>query len=275
MSKMVIINADDFGISKGVNRGIEEAHLKGILNSTSLMVNMPQTQDAIKILQNYPNLKRGLHISLIGGKPLSKKEEIPHLVDKKGCFAKRGTHLIWKSLFCGREILEDIKTEIIAQIELMKSFGLQIHHLDSHDYVHIFPPIMNIVIQLARKYQIPRIRYSNQKFIYFPKNPSQCFKSYLISLLSSFSRNKLLKNKISICDNFRGLVESGNLNEASLMAILKTIPVGLNEIVCHPGYVDNELLEIFPVVYNWENELKALTSPRVKSLIHHYGIELI
>ena len=275
MPKMVIINADDLGISKGINRGIAEAHLKGILNSTSLMVNMPHTQGAIQFLNNYPNLRRGLHISLIGGKPLSKKEKIPHLVNKKGYFVKRGTHLIWKLLHSKRGMLKDIETEIRAQIELMKDFGLKIHHLDSHDHVHIFPPIMNIVIQLAKEYQIHWIRCPNQKFIYFPRNSVQCFKSYLISFLSSCSKAKLLKNKISICDNFWGLVEIGNLNEAAMMAIMRSIPDGMNEIVCHPGYVDNELLEIFPSAYNWENELKALKSPNVKSLLHHNGIELI
>ena len=237
------------------------------------MVNMPHTQDAIRILHKLPNLKIGLHISLIGGRPVSKKEGIPHLVDKDGFFPKRGINLIWKSLYSGKRMLKDIAKEIRAQIELMKAFDLKISHIDSHDHIHLFPPIMDVVIQLAGEYQIPRIRYPNQKLVYILKNPSKLFKSYLLSVLAYYSRNKL--NGISICEHFWGLTESGNLNEATLMAILRSLPEGSNEIVCHPGYVDQELLEIFPVIYNWEEEVKALTSSKVKSLIRDYGIELI
>ena len=275
MSKRVIINADDFGISQGVNRGIAETHLNGILTSASLMVNMPHTQDAVQIIKRLPNLKIGLHISLTGGKPVSNREDIPHLVDKNGFFPKRGINLVWKVLYNGDKMLKEIAKEIRAQIKLMKAFGLNINHLDSHDHIHVFPSILDIVIQLAREYSIPRIRYPNQKFIYIFKNPSRLLKSYLLSVLTCCSKNKLNKNGVFTCDCFWGLVESGNLNEATLMAILKALPEGLNEIVCHPGYVDNELLKIFPVVYNWEEELKALTSSKVKSLIKDYGIELI
>ncbi len=275
MPKMLMINADDFGIAEGVNRGIAECHLNGVLNSASLMVNMPYTQDAIQISKQLPHLRIGLHIALVGGRPVSKQKEVPFLIDRNGFFPGRGTDFIIKLLYGGKRMLKDVAKEIRAQIELMKQFGVTISHIDSHDYVHIFPSIMDIVIQLAKEYQISRIRYPDQKVSYASNKPYQNFKRLLLSVLSRLSRNKLRKNGMTICDHCWGLAESGNLNEAALMVILKLLPEGLNEIVCHPGYVDRELLELFPVVYNWEAELKALTSPKVKSLMKHCGIELM
>ena len=275
MSKKVIINADDFGIAEGVNRGIAECHLNGVLNSASLLVNMPGTKDAAELSQKMPGLKIGLHISLIGGQPVSRKEEVPFLVNENGFFPKRGIDFIRKLVYTGTRMLKDVTREIRAQIELMKQFGLKIEHIDSHDHIHIFPSIMEIVIKLAKEYRIPRIRYPNQKVSYAANNFSQYFKGFLLSVLSSFSRNKLHKSGIAVCDHCWGLAESGNLNERALTAILRVLPEGLNEIMCHPGYVDRDLLEVFPVIYNWEEETKALTSSRVKTLMNDCGIELM
>lgn len=273
MDKKVIINADDLGISPGVNRGIVETHLNGILNSASLMVNARYAEDAIGRVRALPDLKMGLHISLISGKPVSPAKEVPTLIDEKGYFPKRGINLICKLLFNGQRMLRDIAKEIRAQIELMESFGLKIEHIDSHDHIHIFPSIMDLVIPLAKEFKIPRIRYANQR-IFVTKNLPAILKSNLLSFLSSFSKARLVNSGIPFCEYSWGIAESGNLDEKALTKIIHSLGEGTNEVVCHPGYVDKELLDIFPVVYHWEEELRALTSPRVKALIRDYGIEL-
>ncbi len=273
MGKKIIINADDLGIAPGVNRGIVEAHLNGVLNSTSLMVNASFTEDAVRKVRQLPDLRVGLHISLIGGKPVCSAKELPTLTDQDGYFPKRGINLIWK-LITGRVRLNDIAKEIRAQIELMKSFGFKIAHIDSHDHVHLFPPIMNIIIPLAKEFKISRIRIANQAIFVNRKLP-QILKSNLLSFLSYYSKKGLVNNNISFCEHSWGFAESGNLDEKALTRIIHSLGEGVNEVFCHPGYVDKELLSIFPVVYHWEEELKALTSPKIKALIVDCGVELL
>lgn len=125
--KRLIVNADDFGLTEGINQGIIMSYEKGIVNSTSLMANMPAFTHAADFVRNSSNIAVGVHLNLFKGKPVSNK--ISSLVNKKGFFYTLPEFI--KRLFCWKIVFEEIETELEMQIEKILAAGLKISHLDS------------------------------------------------------------------------------------------------------------------------------------------------
>ena len=157
-----IINADDFGISPGVNQAISEAHRDGILNSTSIMINLKYVDNALKLAQSMPNLNIGLHINLTNEYALSPREDIYLLVDEKGKFKNGFVNLLFLSLQHPKELKKQVETEIRAQIQKATTLGIKLSHIDSHRHIHMIPAIFDVVKKLADEYKIPRIRVVNE-----------------------------------------------------------------------------------------------------------------
>lgn len=165
-----IINADDYGISLGVNAGIQKAAFEGILNSTSVMINQEYPEkDLAKLIQK-PDFKIGLHINLTNGKALSDKNQIPLLVDEQGQFKHGFLNLFLLGFIHPKELKKQSRIEIESQIQALQKLGVKIAHLDSHRHIHMIPSIFGAVLDLQKKYQIPRVRIINE-------NPIRTMKS--------------------------------------------------------------------------------------------------
>lgn len=157
-----IFNADDFGISRGVNQAIAKAYHEGILNSTSVMINLNYVKEAAELKKDMPDLKVGLHLNLTNEYAVSEAAKIPLLVDENGKFKNGFVNLLLLSFTKPDELRQQVETETRAQLEKAKSMGFDLAHIDSHRHIHHIPLIFQVVRKLAREYHIPRIRIVNE-----------------------------------------------------------------------------------------------------------------
>ncbi len=227
--RKLIINADDFGISKGVSLGIIAAHEDGVLSSTTAMMNMPYVEKALKLAAGYPELGVGIHLVLTTGVPLS--EECKSLVDE---FGKLHTQ---KNGFDHCEVdLVELEKEWEAQIQkFIELAGKLPTHIDSHHHVHLRKNLIDVALKLAQKYDIP-MRQTTQDLTSY--QPVVCFDAMYD-------------------DDVNLEYLSRNLDNAH----------PFQEVMCHPGYLDKYIYENssynIPRIY----ELEFYTSPRLKEYV--------
>ena len=165
MSLKVIFNADDFGISRGVNAAIVEAHSEGILNSTSLMVNQAFAKEAVAAAKKMPDLEVGLHLNLTNEKPASNPQDIPLLVGADGKLKNGFVNLLLLSILHPKKFAAQVETEIRAQVQKYMQTGLKMAHIDGHRHVHLIPAVFKIVRNIQREYNVPRVRVMNENAV--------------------------------------------------------------------------------------------------------------
>jgi predicted glycoside hydrolase/deacetylase ChbG (UPF0249 family) len=164
--KRLIVNADDFGMSRGISDGILLAHRFGFLTSASLMVNMPATDYAVERLATAPALSVGIHLNICRGRPISPGHDVPSLVDATGEF--HSPPVMIRKLWRCQTSTQELETEFHAQIRWMKSRGLQPSHADSHHHMHIYPTAVSAFARAVAAEGIPSIRAS--RFSCWPRN---------------------------------------------------------------------------------------------------------
>lgn len=162
MTLKKIFNADDFGISRGVNAAIEQAYTYGILNSASIMVNQKYAAEAFEMAKNMPNLKTGLHVNLTNEYPAAKAENISLLIGKDGKLKNGFLNLLLLNLFHPRKLQKQAEIEIRAQVNKYLQSGLKLSHLDGHRHVHLIPAIFKAVKKIADEFSVQRIRVMNE-----------------------------------------------------------------------------------------------------------------
>lgn len=178
-----IFNADDFGISKGVNAAIVKAHREGILNSASLMINQKYADEAVKLAKEMPELEIGLHVNLTNEYPAAPAQKIPLLVDEHGKLKNGFVNLLLLSFLKPRQLRQQAETEMRAQIVKYLATGLPLRHLDSHRHVHMIPQIFKAMRKLQKEFEVPRIRVMNENALNtlkYNKNKSWLFDGALI-----------------------------------------------------------------------------------------------
>src|SRR3989344_3397317 len=158
MNKLVVINADDLGFSRGTNIGIEKAHREGVLTSASMMATGPAFAEAVALCKRNPKLGVGVHLSLTLGLSVLPKNRIPDLVDDDRYFYANSGLLLLKTLLMPRKMRKQIVAELDAQIKKIFKAGIKIDHLDSQYHVHCMPLIFSVVCELSEKYKIPVVR---------------------------------------------------------------------------------------------------------------------
>jgi chitin disaccharide deacetylase len=277
MTVLAILNADDFGLSPGINRGIIAAHREGILTSASLMVVGDAFEEAVALAHAHPSLSLGVHLTLVEGVPVLPPQKIPSLVTSDGRFyGSLGTFLL---RWLGRRIqIEEVQREFEAQIERARQCTIQIDKLDGHMHVHLLPGVFETVLALADHYQIPAIRLPTEGALGLDNLTA--FRGYcrraVLTSISALRKPRLAKAGRLYATRCAGIAESGRLTEEGLLRILQGLRPGPTEIMAHPGYSDSTL-DNWPQSrrYKREQELAALTSPRVKALVRKHRIELV
>ncbi len=239
----LIFNADDFGISSGVNQAIFRAHTEGVLNSTSIMITLKYVSEALELAKQMPTLKIGLHGNLTNEYSVLSKDEIPLLVDEKGKFKHGFVNLAILSLLHPKEFKRQVKAEIKAQIDKAISLGINLSHLDSHRHVHMIPSIFKAFMELQREYNIPRLRFVNE-------NPLRTIKS--TNSKEWITDGGLIKNLVLISCAIANKLLWGYKADTYFYSIVNTckisrdkvkniqIPLGYKsvEIGIHPGIPD-------------------------------------
>lgn len=271
----IVVNADDFGLTKGINQGIIEAFRKGIVKSASLMSVGMAYNDAVMLIKENPGLDIGIHLCLTKERPLLKREEIPSLIRKDGHFLSSHLGFVLKFIL-GKSKRAEIEKEFDAQIKRPLEAGIKITHIDSHGYIHMLPKILKVVMRLAKRYDIPFIRYPCERLEASDTKLSRKAIGFIINMFCILTKQNF-KNGFLSTPNFYGFLYSGCLSIKEIKKILESAVLkgGVTELVCHPGIYNSELSEYKDWGYCWEKELKALTSPDINNLIWSLNIKVI
>ena len=276
--KKVIINADDFGLSKGVNEGIILAHQKGILTSTSIMANMPGFAQAVELAKQNERLGVGLHLNIVRGQPLSPVYKVGSLLNKEQNFFSN-IFIILRKLWSKKIKKQEIELEFRAQIEKVLENNLQISHFDSEKHTHCLPALLKIVLKLGKEYNIKRIRYINEYCI--TPRLSQSAKAIFTSLSCLSMKEKIKENGISTPDRSYGICKSGRMSSSRIKKVLTNLKDGVTEIMVHPGFMTQELMDLEKEIGSYyinkyrEKELRALLDEDLKKIISDKEISLI
>ena len=259
--KKLIINSDDYGRTPEISRGVREAHLNGVVTSTTCMMNIPTTaQDVMLALKETPNLGMGVHLVLTMGRPISTPAAVPSIVDENGDFLKY-TPLIEH---LSNLNMDEVTKEWRAQIEaFVQAAGRKPTHLDSHHHSSYFSPaLFRGMLELAKEYGCA-IRFP------FSEVPSELEETakQVPSLIQEFNPRRP--------DVFFANFYDEAATKEQLLNIIASVGEGTSEIMCHPGYVDAAFAK--ESVYNLqrEKELKIITDPSVRQAIESQGIQLI
>lgn len=282
--RRLIINADDLGLTPGVNRAIFESSQRGVVTSATLMANGGAFDDAVRSLQitTPAKLSIGCHLVLVDGEPLSPVERVPSLM--KGTEFRRGIGEL--GLAARRHKLDptEIEAEATAQFKKLWAAGLKPSHFDAHKHAHMFPEILEPALRAARSCNIPAVRNPFE-----PQRPLPLsFLAKYRKLLKRYLQVRLLRTMRSSWlrlvrqaglrtpDGSFGVITTGDVDTTLVRVLLENMPEGTWELVCHPGYNDADLGKVRTRLRDSrDKELSILASPETRSLIDSLGIELI
>jgi len=281
MPSRLILNADDFGLTPGINRAIAELHRAGVLTSATLMATGPAFADAIALAHSLPTLGVGCHIVLTDGTPASLPSEIPTLLGPDRRIFRPTLGSFVRDLLLNRINPAEIAHEAAAQIQLLQRNNIRITHIDTHKHTHLFPAVTRALLTLPG---LPAIRNPFEP-AFARRVTNTSFKrrvqiAILNRLQPTFNR---VAQQIRTTDGTIGVSATGTLNAETLHQLLNALPQeGTYEIVCHPGYNDADLDHVTTRLRaHREIEYQALLTelpkllknPQAPQLIHYGNLE--
>jgi len=277
MTRKIIINADDFGLCRGVNKAVARAHTEGVLTSSTIMVNMPCADQAVELAKSLPNLGVGVHLNLTEGSPVSENNKVKPLCDPRGGFAFSAERLCVLSLF-STKVRTAVKIELSAQVEWLINKGIKPTHLDSHKHIHTFPSIFPIVLELARRFSVPAIRWPLEKQRFSNANWPRPGRKGLIK--SHIIRNMARINRLQDSSSFKtseflGIAHTGRIDVAFFKAAFLHNSAPVVEIMTHPGYAEGLNRTNSRLLEQRRSELEALCSEQTKLYLNKAKIELV
>ena len=284
MPPRLILNADDFGLTPGINRAIAELHHAGVLTSATLMANGPAFDDAVILARANPTLGVGCHIALIDGMPVAHPQSIPSLLGGDGKSLRSTPFDFLQALLRGEIREDDIEREAVAQVQKLQRAGIDVTHLDTHKHTHIFPTVARPLLHLAERTCIGAVRN--------PFEPAWASKLRHGGLLRRLQLKLLRRHHKSFqnipqihhahvltTDGTIGISTTGTLTTITLAALLNALPAeGTFELCCHPGYDDADLTATTTRLRETRNtEREALlqiipnrmSQPNAPALIHY------
>jgi len=256
--KKLVITADDFGFSQGINKAIEECYQKGVLKNASLLANAEEFEKAIKISKKN-KMKIGVHLNIIQGKPLT---SVPNLTDEKGEFISNIYVVLLKSF--SKQNRKAIEKEFRTQIEKILKSGGEIVYLDSHKHLHSFPPIFNIAAKLAKEYGF-KLRL-----------PTHDLRSHPIKVLGRFlftplNKHILKKHELESPETF--ICISG-LPGNTINKFIKKIKIS-GELSAHPGYIEEKIKNKTKLLWERERDMKILMEKKFRNFIYDNQIKIV
>ena len=253
----IIVGADDLGLSPGVTQGILEAHRNGVVRSTSLLVTFPGADEAAALARAEPGLEVGLHVDLVGGRPVRDPAHVRSLVDADGRFHRLPQFTA--RLLSGRIRLAEVAIEVRAQAALAREWGIEPRAWDSHRHTHLMPPASRVVAMVARQEGARYLRRAR------PPRLAATAKAQLLGAASVVSA--LVRRGMPGNDWFVDLTALPKRPDAAAVALYAAYP-GLGEIVAHPGRPDDALRETGDaLVLRRFDDLAVLTDPLLKSAL--------
>jgi chitin disaccharide deacetylase len=286
--RRLIINADDFGLTAGVNRAIAEAHRRGIVTSATLMANSQAFDEAVAIARSATsnNFSVGCHVVLLDGEPLLPATQVPSLLEPKNgasCFRESLNGFAVAS-FRHQLNPEEIEAETASQIARLQASGIQPSHLDTHKHAHMFPGVLRPLLQAAKSKGVGAVRNPFGQVWPLPlasllRTRQVWIRFAQLNVLRNFAgnfRREVEAHGLRTTDGSLGVLVTGVLDLKLFTAIIESIPDGTWEFVCHPGYNDADLDNVRTRLRgSRQQELSLLTLPEAKDLLRRRGVELI
>jgi len=267
MRRVLVVNGDDFGFTEGVNLGVVEAFERGVLRSATLMANGAAFEHAVELARRHPGLDVGCHLVLVGGRAVAPpRDKLPVSLGQLFFRLARG----WRR--------PQIEAEFRAQLDRLLEAGVRPTHLDTHKHTHLAPPVLAALLGVAREYEIGWVRRPFDLPLSEAHGgaalPQRLLTRALRPLQRSFER-KLLRFERRAADHFAGFQMTGRLRTRQLAGLIRALPEGVTEFMCHPGRCTADLLEAQTrLKQSREEELAALTSPEVREAVRESGVLL-
>jgi predicted glycoside hydrolase/deacetylase ChbG (UPF0249 family) len=281
--KHLIVNADDFGFTRGTNEGIVRAFKDGIVTNTTLMANGKAFEHAVELAKKIPELGVGCHLAAVGGNVVL--QEANSLADDLGLMPKTLTELITK-LTRGLIKYQDIEREFAAQVERIIAAGIKPTHLDTHKHTAIHPLVAKAMARVAQEFAIKSVRFPFEGFgnrqaglesrakrrLYFKQRALA-----LITLPGAVQFKSLLqKYKLHTPDYFCGVALTGLLDSQTICATLSSLREGVTELMCHPALYDQALeTATTRLKQQRQQELEALTDAKVLRCVNEQKVTLM
>ncbi len=285
--RQLIVNADDLGLTAGVNRAIRETHIDGVVSSATLMATGAAFPDAIDLARSVPSLSIGCHVVLVDDAPVSEPDSILTLLSNRatppGQFHSSIANVALRAVSQGFDH-DQLVLEIVAQIKKIQTAGVQVTHLDTHKHTHIFPQILRALVQAARICGVPAIRNpfmtaSSLHLLHFSRRPGLWKRYGQVRLLNTFAarfQERMKRTGLSTPDGVLGVIETGSFDTSLLRRALTNLPEGTWELVCHPGYDDADLRAVKTrLLASREKERELLMSPDLRQFLQEQEIRVI
>jgi predicted glycoside hydrolase/deacetylase ChbG (UPF0249 family) len=249
------------------------------------MANGPAFEDAVELALKNPELPVGCHLALVGGKPTAPPQTVPSLIDLAGNMPATLTRLVI-NLISGRVRVAEIEREFRAQIERVLGSGIKPSHLDTHKHTHIYPPVMRALARIAREFDIKCVRnpfegFRNARTGWLARDRRMTYVKQratsmaILPVIPQF-RSIVKTHGLRTPDHFRGVSLTGILEGASIRDVMRSLPDGTTELMCHPGIYDADLdCAHTRLKRERQHELDALTDPQIRSFSISQGISLV
>jgi predicted glycoside hydrolase/deacetylase ChbG (UPF0249 family) len=285
VDRNLIVDADDLGWTAGVNRGIAEAHRNGIVTSTSLLANGQAFEEAAKFARDTGDLGVGVHLNLTDGPPVAPRESLRTLLNSAGELEGGPDGLLLKIATRGLS-LREVEIEWHAQISKVRDAKIEPTHLDGHKHVHMLPGLFEIALRLAKRHGIGSIRVSHEASSLRAALSTGRLRAGVVlkqgvqarglKLLARDAREQADRAGISCADHFCGIAQTGELTKEGVARLLRNLPEGTTELMCHPGYADEALSKTSTRLQDSrQKEIEILTDPEIRKLVASQGIRLI
>lgn len=266
-ARRLIVNADDFGRSSAINQAVLQAHRDGILTTASLMVNGPAFEEAVEMAQQNPSLGVGLHLTLVCGRSTLPREQIPGLVNEHNEFSQAPVAAGFR-YFARRSLRSQLQQEIAAQFNRFHQTGLPLDHVNGHLNLHLHPTIFELLMEEARAWKIHWFRLTHDPFwlnLCLARG-QWCYRlshAVIFTLLARRAEPQLRQKGIRYTRSVFGLLQSGQVSESFVLALLPRLPGGDTELYTHPSMDERR------------GEFAALISPQVKARVQQLKIKRI
>jgi len=265
--KRLVVNADDFGFTPDVNRGIVAAHRGGILTASTLMANGAAFDDAVRLARDTPSLDVGCHLVLISGRSL-----LPPYAPLPASAPQLLRALAARSI--------RVYDELAAQVRKILAAGLEPTHLDTHKHTHLAPPVLDAVARIAAEFEI---RWVRRPFDIPLTSGAPGLEGLLkratsgtLQLLRGRFHRVLARHGCRTTEHFAGFQMTGRFRAPELAQLIRELPEGVTEFMCHPGYCGDDLRNARTrLKESRERELEALVAPQVRAALLDAGVELV
>lgn len=279
--KKLMVTADDGGLSQYINHAIIEAHRYGIVTGVSVLMWHKYAEHLCSLVKHYPELDTGVHLCITQAKPILPSQKVSTLIADNGNFYPKTSRFLIK-LVKQKISLQQVEAEFSAQIEKALELGLKISHIDTHQHIHLYTPVLEIVVRLAKKYNIPYVRNIDElltlKALPWMVMRPGFIKKLLVKVFLPGMESRLRSLGLKTNHYFIGYYRAGKINKSYLCYALNNLKPGLTELCVHISKKQENFRDMFPgsyPSYNWQQEFEAVVDPVIMDLIKSGKIFLV